>query len=222
MRTTTLMLKKTSAATIAAAVPSRPSPPSGPAGAISCRKATPTTTVGSTNGTTTSARSRSRPGKRNRCSTNATGQPGDHGDRRGHAGRPHGEPEHPLGARPAEHLGDTAEVERAVRPQTPGEHARDRVDEEQRERGQRHRGDRHGAPVRRPSAARSSLAGDVPPLAQPRRPRFSVDLRRGRPSSGSGETAWRTSPRTRAARRCCRPGRRTCCPAGPPGSPAPA
>ena len=75
VRTTTLMLKKTSAATIAAAVPSSPSEPSGPDGAISWRKATPTTTVGSTNGTTTSARSRSRPGKRSRCSTNATGSP---------------------------------------------------------------------------------------------------------------------------------------------------
>ncbi len=75
VRTTTLMLKKTRAATIATAVPSRPRAPSGPDGAISWRKATPTTTVGSTNGTTTSARSRSRPGNRSRCSTNATGRP---------------------------------------------------------------------------------------------------------------------------------------------------
>ena len=75
VRTTTLMLKNTSAAMIATAVPSRPNRPSGPDGAISCRKATPTTTVGSTNGTTTSACSTPRPGKRSRCSTNATGSP---------------------------------------------------------------------------------------------------------------------------------------------------
>ncbi len=75
VRTTTLTLKKTRAATIAAAVPSSRIPPRGPPGAISWRKATPTTTVGSTNGTTTRARSRSRPGKRRRWSTNATGRP---------------------------------------------------------------------------------------------------------------------------------------------------
>src|SRR3954462_224930 len=75
VRTTTLMLKKTSAPTTAGAAPSSPSEPSGPDGAISWRNATPTTTVGSTNGTTTSARSRARPGKRRRGSTNATGSP---------------------------------------------------------------------------------------------------------------------------------------------------
>ena len=75
VRTTTLTLKNASAATIATALPSSPSPPSGPEGAISWRKATPTTTVGSTNGTTTTARSRSRPGKRSRCRTYAVGSP---------------------------------------------------------------------------------------------------------------------------------------------------
>ena len=75
VRTTTLMLKNTRAATIAAAVPSSPSPPNQPDGAISCRNATPTTTVGSTNGTTTSARTTSRPGNRSRCRANATGTP---------------------------------------------------------------------------------------------------------------------------------------------------
>ena len=39
-------------------MPSKPRKPSGPASPISSRKATPTTTVGSTNGTSSSARSR--------------------------------------------------------------------------------------------------------------------------------------------------------------------
>ena len=75
VRTTTETLKKTSAATIAAAVPSRCSPPSQPDGTTSWLNATPTTTVGSTNGTTTSARSRPRPGNDSRCRTKARGSP---------------------------------------------------------------------------------------------------------------------------------------------------
>ena len=50
-RITTATLKNTSPATMATAVSSRPRNPSGPAAPSSCRNATPTTTVGSTNGT---------------------------------------------------------------------------------------------------------------------------------------------------------------------------
>ena len=67
MRTTTLRLKKTRAATMAAGVLSQPSPPSGPPGASSVRKATPTTTVGSTNGTVTRPRTSVAPGTSSRC-----------------------------------------------------------------------------------------------------------------------------------------------------------
>jgi len=56
------------AATMATGEPSSPSPPSGPEEASNVRKATPTTTVGITNGISTKARSRPRPGKRSLCS----------------------------------------------------------------------------------------------------------------------------------------------------------
>ena len=75
VRTTTDTLKKTSAARIAVGVPSSPSPPSGPDDASSVRKATPTTTVGSTNGTVTSPRSSDRPGRSTRWSRCAIGSP---------------------------------------------------------------------------------------------------------------------------------------------------
>ena len=74
-RTTTDTLKKTMASTTAVVVWSSPVKPSGPPGASRARNATPTTTVGSTNGTSTRARSTARPGTRRRCSTNAVGRP---------------------------------------------------------------------------------------------------------------------------------------------------
>src|SRR5690606_32286962 len=66
VRTTTAILKNTSAAMNAAKVPSRPSQPSQPEGRNRVRKATPTTTVGSTKGTNTSARNTPAPRKRRR------------------------------------------------------------------------------------------------------------------------------------------------------------
>src|SRR3954468_183636 len=75
VRTTTARLKNTIAAMIAAGVPSRWSAPSGPDGDKRVRNATPTTTVGITNGTRTTARSIPRPGNRSRWSTNVTGSP---------------------------------------------------------------------------------------------------------------------------------------------------
>lgn len=75
LRTTTLMLKKTIAATIAPGLPSRPSPPKRPPSISRRRKAMPTTIVGITKGTNTTAWSRPCPGKRRRCSTKATGTP---------------------------------------------------------------------------------------------------------------------------------------------------
>jgi hypothetical protein len=75
VRTTTARLKNTIAATIAAGVPSRRSGPSGPDGASNVRNATPTTTVGITNGTSRNARSTPLPGNRSRCRTKAAGNP---------------------------------------------------------------------------------------------------------------------------------------------------
>ncbi len=66
VRTTTARLKKASAAMIAAGVPSRPSPASGPPAPSTWRNATPTTTVGSTNGISSAARSTRWPGNRSR------------------------------------------------------------------------------------------------------------------------------------------------------------
>ncbi len=69
VRMTTATLKKTSPATMAAGVPARPRPANGPPSPISRSKATPTTTVGSTKGTSSAARTTARPRKRSRCST---------------------------------------------------------------------------------------------------------------------------------------------------------
>ena len=55
-RITTEALKKTSPRMIAVGVPSSPNPANSPASPMSSRKATPTTTVGSTNGTSSPAR----------------------------------------------------------------------------------------------------------------------------------------------------------------------
>ncbi len=75
VRTTTARLKKIIAARMATALPSRPRKPSVPAGASRVRNATPTTTVGSTKGITTSARSAWRPGKCSLYNTYASGRP---------------------------------------------------------------------------------------------------------------------------------------------------
>ena len=74
-RTTSERLKKTRAATIATGVPSSPREPSGPEGASSPRKATPTTTVGSTKGAVTRTRSARLPGNRRQYSAYAVGTP---------------------------------------------------------------------------------------------------------------------------------------------------
>ena len=65
-RITTEALKNTSPAMIATAEPSKPRKPSGPLSPISCRNATPTTTVGSTNGASSAARSTFPPSSRRR------------------------------------------------------------------------------------------------------------------------------------------------------------
>ena len=75
VRTTTATLKKTSPQTIATGVPSRPRKPSGPPSPSSWRNATPTTTVGSTNGTSSAARTAARPGSASRCRAYAAGRP---------------------------------------------------------------------------------------------------------------------------------------------------
>ena len=69
VRTTTARLKNTMAAMMATGEPSSPSPPSGPESASRVRKATPTTTVGITNGISTMPRSTAPPGRRRRFST---------------------------------------------------------------------------------------------------------------------------------------------------------
>ena len=74
-RITTATLKKMRPATIATGVPSRPTKPSGPASPSSWRNATPTTTVGSTNGTRSNARISPRPRKSSRCRAYAAGMP---------------------------------------------------------------------------------------------------------------------------------------------------
>ena len=66
------MLKQRCAARTANQVPRRSTGPLGPS---TVAKAAPTTTLGSTNGTTTSVRSGRRPGNRNRDSAHATGTP---------------------------------------------------------------------------------------------------------------------------------------------------
>ena len=75
VRTTTATLKKTSPQTMATGVPSRPSEPSGPPSPSSWRKATPTTTVGRTNGTSSAARTAARPGRASRWRAYAAGRP---------------------------------------------------------------------------------------------------------------------------------------------------
>ncbi len=75
VRTTTATLKKTSPHTMATGVPSRPRNPSGPPSPSSWRKATPTTTVGSTNGTSSAARTAVRPGSASRWRAYAAGSP---------------------------------------------------------------------------------------------------------------------------------------------------
>ena len=75
VRTTTARLKKTMAAMIATGVPSSRNEPSRPDGASKVRNATPTTTVGSTNGITTNARRNRRPGSRRRYSAKVSGSP---------------------------------------------------------------------------------------------------------------------------------------------------
>ena len=65
-RITTEALKNTSPAMIATGVPSMPRNPSGPLSPTSCRKATPTTTVGSTNGASSAARNTVPPTSRRR------------------------------------------------------------------------------------------------------------------------------------------------------------
>ena len=74
-RITTATLKKVRPAMIAAGVPSSPRKPSGPDSPTSSRNATPTTTVGSTNGTSSSARTTLRNGKASRWRTYAAGSP---------------------------------------------------------------------------------------------------------------------------------------------------
>ena len=75
VRITTATLKNTRPARIATGVPSKPRNPSGPASPSSCRNATPTTTVGSTNGTSSAARTTDRNGNASRCSAYAAGSP---------------------------------------------------------------------------------------------------------------------------------------------------
>ena len=69
VRITTATLKKTKPIRIATGLPSRWRKPSGPDSATSSRIATPTTTVGSTNGTSSAARTAPRIGTASRCST---------------------------------------------------------------------------------------------------------------------------------------------------------
>ena len=198
------MLKKTSAATIAAAVPSRPSPPSGPDGAISCRNATPdddgraartaprpAPAAGRGRGSAAGA-ARTRPGARRpprQRSRSAADHRVNHSTRctRGRpstSSTPPGSKD-PSGQRPAR------------------EHPGDRIDEEHGERGQRDRGERHGrpGPVRRRGRARSRTRRHWLVMSRHSRshsPRLAGDLVGG-PPSGASARSWRTSPTTRAA-----------------------
>ena len=139
-RITTATLKKVSPAMIATGVPSRPRKPSGPDSPTSSRKATPTTTVGSTNGTSSSARMTPRNGNASRCRTYAAGSPSSS--------------EHRV-ASPADqtvnhstrwvrgrgqHLEHAAGVEPAVDEEAPADHPADRQHEEDGEHQHRPEG----------------------------------------------------------------------------------
>ena len=114
VRTTTATLKKTSPQMIATGVPSRPRKPSGPPSPSSWRKATPTTTVGSTNGTSSAARTAARPGSASRCRAYAAGSPRTTDSSVATPERPHREPRDPVHARPRQHLEHRAGREAAV------------------------------------------------------------------------------------------------------------
>ena len=140
-RITTATLKKVRPAMIATGVPSRPRKPSGPDSPTSSRNATPTTTVGSTNGTSSSARMRLRNGKASRCRTYAAGRPSRTEQTRGQPCGPDREPQHPVGARPAEDVDDGAGVEMAVDHEAAADHPADRQHEEDGEHQHRPQGE---------------------------------------------------------------------------------
>ena len=142
------------------------------------------------------------------------GQPEQHASKRRQPGRPDREPQHPVGARPGQHLGHAAGVELAVRRRSPrpiipltG--------------STKKTASTSTGPSARPTRVRSRRsphsAGDVAPLASATRrgARRSRPGRRRRACSG----CWRElRPVRRQRRRRRRPGRRTSRRAAPPGT----
>ena len=103
------------------------------------RNATPTTTVGSTNGTVTNARSSAAPAERAPVQHVRAGHAEQHRERPSpSAGLRERQPDDPPGARAGEHVGEPAEVERAVgdeparRPASTTGHAKNTPEERQR------------------------------------------------------------------------------------------
>ena len=129
-RITTEALKKTSPATIAAGVPSRPRKPSGPVRPMSCSNATPTTTVGSTNGHDEEGAEGGPAGEVEAVEDVGRGQAEDERERRTGGRRPEREPDRSSDLRPPEHHHYGAEVEVAVDEQPATEHPPDGQHEE--------------------------------------------------------------------------------------------
>ena len=206
VRTTTAMLKNARARTIATAVPSIPRNASGPDSETNWRNATPTTTVGSTNGTITIAR-RSESGRGTAAGAGRTPSAGRAAPRPGWpARRPQREEEDRPGAGAAEDVEDPGEVEPAVGPEAAGDHAADRQQEEDGDHRQRHqrRGhDRQGAAGRHTSRSPSrrermtsavrSPSGQVAPFRQPLTAVLGdVGMRARSPASARPGRTWPT------------------------------
>ena len=177
----------------------------------SSRKATPTTTVGSTNGTSRSARG---PGPaRERAAGAGRARPAARAHRRARVPdgrRPQREPQHRacIRGRPST-ASDAAEVEVAVGTEAPREHAADRQHEEDAQHQQGHRA------ASRPSASRSRSRGSSGH-------RLTRSLHCAQPLVAVGGDVGRVDgervrrlhgvrrPVGRQRRAAARPGRRTC------------
>ena len=115
---------------IATGVPSRPRNPSGPPSPSSWRKATPTTTVGSTNGTSSAARTAAPTRQREPVQDVRRRQAEHDGQQRRGPRGPHREPRDPVHPRPGEHLEHRTRREAAVDEEALRDHAGHRQHEE--------------------------------------------------------------------------------------------
>ena len=212
VRATTAVLKNAWAARIAHTVPSRASPPSHPPGPSSTRKATPTTTVGSTNGTVTAIRSRVRPGSATRASSHATGIPTSQGQHGGRGGLAEGERGQARDVGLGEHPGHPERIEAAVVVDEAA--AQDRRDRPGEEDGQKTQRDRAEQCRRKASQPRTPQPCTIARHCWVHASRLAEMV------AGSTVRGVRRDGRERGpvrGQRGCRPapGRRTCSPARP-------